>query len=226
MAMEAQSRRALQRSPVLGRLPPDLLLLLAAEAHERPMARGEVLFRRGDAGGSMMAVLRGEVHVTIGSPDGRQHLLRRLGPGEVFGEIALLDGRPRTADATAGVPGRLLVLERAGLQACLAREPAMAMGLVEVLCDRLRSTSVQLETQLFQDAAVRLAGTLLALAAGRPGGSVDVTQEVLGSMIGATRESVNKRLRLWQRQGWVALRPGRVTLRDAAALATLLPEPG
>ena len=95
-------RRALGRSPVFGRLSPELVAMLAGQARERAMLRHDVLFRRGEPGTSMMAVLAGEVRISLSSVEGREHVLRRLGPGEVFGEIALLDGRPRTADATAG----------------------------------------------------------------------------------------------------------------------------
>ena len=217
-------RLALSRSVIFGRLAPDLLSMLAAEARERQMTSGEHLFRRGDDGGSMMAILAGDVRISIGSVDGREHVLRRLGAGEVFGEIAVIDGRPRTADAAAETNGRLLVFERSSLQACMTRDPRLAVSLLGMLCDRLRSTSLHLEALLFYNTASRLAQVLLTLVAPRPAGSVDITQSALGNMVGATRESINKCLRDWEKRGWVALRPGRVTVRDTAALSLLLPE--
>ena len=213
----------LGNSKVFGRLVPEQLGALLAEARERPMQRGEVLFRRGDDGASLVALLAGEVQIRIDGPDGREQVLRRLRPGEICGEIALLDGFPRTADAIAQTNGRLLVLERRSLLACMARDVEISVRLIEVLCDRLRSTSIQMETFLFYDVTVRLAHTLLSLVRDRPSNSADITQSALGEMVGATREWVNKRLRAWEGLGWVALQPGRVTVRDERALEGLLP---
>jgi len=188
------------------------------------MDRGETLFRRGDPGSGMLAILAGEVRIALASATGREQVLRILKPGEVFGEIALLDGRPRTADATALTNGRLLVLERRDLLARMEADASLALRIIGMLCDRLRTTSRQLETLLFHDISARLADTLLHLASGRPTPRVDLTQSALGEIVGATRETVNKKLREWEVAGHVELTPGRVILRDAAALAALLPD--
>jgi len=216
--------QVLSANKLFGGLPLPDLEALAARTQERPMRRGETLFRRGDPGSGMLAILAGEVRITLASAGGREQVLRILRPGEVFGEIALLDGRPRTADATALTNGRLLLLDRRDLLARLEADSGLALRIIGMLCDRLRTTSRQLETLLFHDISTRLADTLLHLASGRPTPRVDITQSALGEIVGATRETVNKKLREWELAGHVELTPGRVILRDARALAALLPD--
>lgn len=215
--------RAIARAPLFSGLTGSDLEALAQRAQERPMRSAEILFRRGDQGSGMLVILEGEVRITVASPDGREQVLRLLGPGDVFGEIALLDGRPRTADATAMTNGRLLSLERRDLLARVEQDAGLALRLIAMLCERLRTTSRQLETLQFDDLPTRLAATLISLTAGRAGSKVDITQAALGAMVGASRETVNKRLRDWQRSGWVELTPGRIRVRDVAALALLAP---
>ncbi|HTW26298.1 MAG TPA: Crp/Fnr family transcriptional regulator [Acetobacteraceae bacterium] len=216
--------RVLRGNPLFAGLPEADLEALATGARERTMSRGEVLFRRGDPGGFLLAVLAGEVRIALTGAAGRDQVLRILKAGEIFGEIALLDGRPRSADATAMTNGRLLVLDRRDLLARMQRDPDLALRIIAVLCDRLRATSAQLEGMLFHDSATRLAASLLGMTAGRAVPRLDITQGALGEIIGATRETVNKKLREWEEAGWVSLTPGRVTITDAKALAALLPE--
>ncbi|MEJ1975241.1 MAG: Crp/Fnr family transcriptional regulator [Acetobacteraceae bacterium] len=122
-------------------------------------------------------------------------MLHVIRAGEVFGEIAMLDGGNRTADAVAETNGRLLVVERRDLLHMLQEEPQLALRIIVLLCERLRRTNWLLEAMLFHDAAARLASTLLMLTCGRPGMRLDITQRVLGEMVGSARETVNKKLR-------------------------------
>lgn len=220
----ASRARLLAAAPIFAGLPAADIEALAAGARERPMQRGETLFRRGDPGSFMLAVLAGEVRIALTGAGGRDQVLRLLKPGEVFGEFALLDGQPRSADAVATTNGRLMVLDRREMLARMRADPELALRILVMLCARLRATSAQLEAMLFHDAATRLAATVLRLAAGHAGARVDITQANLGEIVGTTRETVNKKLRDWEQAGWVALTPGRITVRDAAALRVLLPE--
>jgi CRP-like cAMP-binding protein len=223
-SVAAARAKILARNALFANLPASDLEALAAGARERTMQRGETLFRRGDPGTFMLAVLAGEVRIALTGAAGRDQVLRLLKAGDVFGEMAMLDSRPRSADAVAATNGRLLVLERRDLLARMQHDPDFALRLLAILCDRLRATSAQLEGMLFHDSATRLAASLLGMATGRPQPRVDITQGALGEVIGATRETVNKKLREWEEQGWVALTPGRVTILDAQALAGLLPD--
>jgi CRP-like cAMP-binding protein len=190
-----------------------------------------VLFQRGDPGSSMMAVVRGRVKICTHSIDGKELILNIIKPGEVFGEIALIDGAPRTADAVTLETCELLVLERRDFQRHLDANPKVACRLLEVLCRRLRRTSAALEEQLFMEVPGRLARVLLHLAEAhgvpaKAGRCIDVrlSQQQLGSLTGITRESVNKQLGLWRSEGWIAVKGGYVTVIDAAALAALAGE--
>jgi len=159
----------------------------------------------------------------VPSAEGKEAVLNVIHAGSVFGEIALLDGQPRTADAVAMEDCDLLVLERREFVPMLRQNPDLALRLMELLCARLRRTSEQVEDVMFLDLEGRLAKALLRLAReqGRDGATaalVRITQRELGQIIGMSRESTNKALRDWQRRGWVRLVKGGVDLVDRTAL--------
>jgi CRP/FNR family transcriptional regulator, cyclic AMP receptor protein len=149
-----------------------------------------------------------------------------MGPGEVFGEIAALDGRPRSADATAASACELLVIERRDVLAFLEEHPKVCIKLMEVLCERLRRTTEQVEDVLFLEIPARLAKTLLRLAVTSPAAGaarfVRASQSELGTLIAARRESINKHLREWQRLGFVHMRQGLIYIDDTAALEAII----
>jgi CRP/FNR family cyclic AMP-dependent transcriptional regulator len=217
--------RILSGSRLFAGLPVDALEAFALAMKRRHVARAEAIFLRTDEGSALFAILSGQVRIVIGGTDGREHVLRMLGPGEMFGEIALLDGRPRSADAIAVTRCRLLLLERRSLLALIASRPALAIGLIGILCERLRDTTAQVEGLLFHTLSERLASALLGLRKGETSASINVTQTELGHLIGVTRESVNKKLRAWQAAGLVELQPGRVRFMDADGLKRLLTPP-
>jgi CRP/FNR family cyclic AMP-dependent transcriptional regulator len=212
--------------PLLAPLSSDGLEALARLARERAASSGEWLFRQGDPGDYLLIVLAGELRVRVSGADGREQILRRLGPGDVVGEIAVLDGRPRSADLIAVTRARLLVVERRTVLEEIARNPKFALALMHLLCGRLRTTSAALEAMLFHDSETRLAAVLVQLSRGREGARVDLTQSELGEIVGAARETVNKKLRAWEKAGLVALSPGRVIVKAPPKLAALLPDQG
>ena len=216
--LDTEYERLLARTPLFRRLARDDIRALALRARERVMRSGDVLFRRGDTGSSMLVILTGRVRIVLPSRDGKEQVLRMLQPGDLLGELALLDGRARTADAVAETNGRVLVVERRELLDVLRSHPDLALALLTVLSERLRATNWLLEAMLFHDAGGRLALTLLMLAHGQPGQRVDITQGALSERIGTARETVNKKLREWQAAGIIALEPGRVTVLDRVAL--------
>lgn len=199
---------------------------LAARAQRRRYAVGEVIFRVGSPGDIMMAVVTGTVRIVATSPQGKEIVLGDLKAGEVFGEIALLDGGERSADAVALTKCELLALERRDLMAALQRNPEACLRLLEVVCKRLRETDERITEIAFFELPVRLAKVLLRTAAA-PGAAraanpkVALSQRELGNMIGGTRESVNRCLRDWQRRGIIRLAKGWIILEDTAALTEL-----
>jgi CRP/FNR family transcriptional regulator, cyclic AMP receptor protein len=173
-------------------------------------------------------VLAGQVRISSPSPDGREIVLNMINAGEVFGEIALLDGKDRTADAVAQTDCELLVIERRSFVPFLTSNPEVALRLLAVLCDRLRRTTEQVEDMLFRDLPSRLAKKLLNLAAAsdeRTAGGARIatrlSQREIGTMVGMSRESVNKQLRQWQLDGIVASEQGCILLIDERALQNL-----
>ena len=215
---------ALAGSTFLGSLAPAHRDRLLTRAQRRRIRRGEVLFRRGDAGLSLFAVLSGLIKIAADSVDGREIVLNIMGPGDVFGETAVLDGQPRTADAIALEDSELLAIQRVDMLALLDRDAAFARRLIEILCERVRWVSDQYEDAQFLDLGHRLAKKLVYLASafGRPDGAriridLKLSQGELGRMVGVSRESVNKQLRIWQDSGIVDVDGGTIRI-DRAAL--------
>ncbi len=195
---------------------------VVSRARMRHFAAGETIFLMGSPGGSMMAVLSGTVRISIPSQEGREIVLAVLLPEEVFGEIALLDGKERTADARAMTACDLAVLERRDVLEFLERQPNAWPRVVEVLCDRLRATDLQMAEVAMQRLPVRLAKVLLRMtyveALSRPADRVQVSQRELGNIVGAARESINKCLSEWQRSGWVHIERTSITIADRTTL--------
>jgi len=201
---------------------------LFARARTQRYAANESIFLMGAPGDSMVAVLSGTIRISVPSPDGKEIVLAILGPGEICGEIALLDGKERTADAKAATPCSVVVLERRDVLAFFAQYPDAWTKLIDVLCERLRTADQQMAEFALSPVPVRLAKALLRLATvdaraanGQPIERVHLTQRELGNVIGATRESVNKYLRAWQRKGCVRIADRLIVITNRAAVEDL-----
>jgi len=194
---------------------------LIAQARLRKFDAGETIFSIGCHVNSMMAVLSGNVKISVSSPDGREVLLAILHPGEMFGEIALLDGKERSADARAMTPCELAVLDRRDVLAVLDSNPAAWKAFVEVLCARLRQTDQHLAEVALLPVPARLAMAVIRVNSEREirnRAQFRVSQRELAELIGATRESVNKCLREWHRAGIVKVDDGFLAILDRAKL--------
>ena len=216
---------ALRRVPLFAGLPDAELARVGACLRQRRYARGEVIFLAGDPGTGLALIESGRVKIALVGDDGREIVLNVYGPGEFFGEFALLDGEPRSADAVAHEACRLFWLERDHFLRYLEAQPRAAASLLAVLSRRLRHTTRLVEDAAFRDVPARLARAILDLAAarGRPaadGVVIDahLTQAELASMVGATRETVNRSLRAYQRRGLLRLDRGRITVLRAEGL--------
>ena len=214
---------------LLEHLEPHELERLMAFARSQHHPAGEVIFRKGDPGISMMSIVDGRVKISVASPDGKEAVLAVLGPGEVLGEMAILEDRNRSADATALDACELLVLQKRDFIPFLERNPAISIRLLRILCERLRRTSAQVEDRTFLSLPARLAKTLLDLAdrAGREttdGMRVDfkMSQKNFGGLLGASRESVNKQLHAWQSDGLLTIGRGFVVLARPEDLARVI----
>jgi CRP-like cAMP-binding protein len=218
-------REILRNHPIFGGLGPELLDQLSSYAIRQTVKRGTEIFTRGDPGASLLAVCSGTVKISTPSPGGRGAVFNLITQGAIFGEIALLDGLPRTADATAITDCELMVIERRDFVPLVHERPEVALKLIEVLCKRLRHTTEQLEDIMFLDLPGRLAKTLLQLAKdAKPtsrGYLITLTQQHLSEIIGISRESTNKQLRAWQERNWIQLEHGKIVILAPAALAAI-----
>jgi CRP/FNR family transcriptional regulator, cyclic AMP receptor protein len=218
----------LRRHPLFGAIAPELLERLSSYATTRAIRRGDTLFSKGDPGNSLYAVCTGTVKISVPSAEGKDVVFNLVGEGEIFGEIALLDGRPRTADATAMTDCELMMIERRNFLDLVRGQPDIALKLMEVLCERLRHTSQQVEDVLFLDLSARLAKILLQLtqtAKASQASRVAITQREIGQMIGMSRESTNKQLREWEDRNWVRLERGGIVVLKPDALAAIARAP-
>ena len=221
----ADRRALLAQHFLLAQLDDASLDSLLAVASERQFTNSQVIFQKGDPGTSMMAVLKGRVRISAYSEDGREIILNMIEPGQLFGEIALLDGKERSADATAMGKTTLLVLDRRDFVPFLEQNPKIAIRLFDVLCDRVRQTSEMVESIAFLDFGARLAKLLLQMAQnyGQENDqglliNLRISQADLGNLIASTRESVNRQLNAWAHDEIIALDHGRIVILDRETL--------
>jgi len=206
-------------------LRPSELEALLQLTSTRSLAAGETLFYKGDPGDQLYGVLRGRLKVLGSGADGRELVFALLEAGEVVGEVALLDAKPRSGTVVALEASEVLGLHRRNFLPFLEAHPRVAIRLAEVLAARLRRLSEHVEDALFLSLPSRLAKKLLALARayGQPAESgvridLKLRQQALAELVGASRESVNKQLRAWARDGWLRLEGGYVTLLEPERL--------
>ena len=215
----------LRNHPIFGEIGADRIRQLCVFATVRKVRSGATIFAKGDPGAALFAVRKGSVKISVPAIDGREAVFNVLHEGEIFGEIALLDGLPRTADAVALTDCELMVIDRRDFLAFVQSEPKVAMRLIELLCARLRFASEHMEEMFFLDVPARLARALLRLSAGdtdrKAAERVAITQQEISRIVGISRESVNKLLRKWEKHGLVQLERGAVVVRDPAKIATL-----
>jgi len=218
-------RAILRNHPIFGGLRSDLLERLSSYAVQKSVRSGTTIFTRGDPGTCLFAVCTGTVRISAPSPSGRDAIFNLISDGAIFGEIALLDGLPRTADATAITDCELMMIERRNFIPMVNEQPEMATRLIELLCGRLRQTTGQLEDVMFLNLPGRLAKTLLQLAkSSKPtprGPRIALTQSDIGKIIGISRESTNKQLRAWQDRKWLLLERGGIVILAPDALAEI-----
>jgi CRP-like cAMP-binding protein len=214
----------LARIPLFEELAPEERRLLASQFRPRSFRKGETIFLRGDPGESFYVVETGRVKISLASSDGKEMILALLGQGDFFGDLALLDGASRSADAVAVDPSRVQLLHRSDFRAFLEAHPSVPFVLLSFLTGRLRHNTEIIEDAAFLDIPARLARVLLQLATeGAPEADAvpvtpRLTQAELAGMVGATRESVNRWLRFYERQGVIRPDHGKIAILRPDAL--------
>ncbi len=188
----------------------------------------EVIFYKGDPATHLYMVVSGKVKVSAPSEDGKEITFGILGPGELVGEMGVIDGADHTATVTALEPTELAVLNQRDFLSLLENCPSVALKLLKILCERLRRTSEMAEDISFLPLPVRLAKRLYALAQNygdrTPSGiqiGLHLCQQDLANLVSTSRESINKQLAIWQAEGLVGMSRGHLTVYNIAELASL-----
>jgi len=212
MANETLQRvaAALKEGDVLRVLSMEACLSLARAGGPLDLASGALLCQAGDPGDAVFLILEGEIEIRSSLAGGRDVRFVSFGRGALIGEMAVLDGGPRSTDMAATRKSRLWRIPRRALIETLVSEPKAAVALLAELSGRLRRTNAALEAMAGLDLAGRLARSLLAEQSGR--GLVGLTQSELARRVGASREKVNRKLNEWAEQGWVELSAAGVRL--------------
>jgi len=224
MALSVQT--ILERNRLFRGLSAAAIQQISALAIRRPYEQDAIVFSQGDPGDSLYGVVTGRVRISASTREGKEMFLNIMEPGDTFGEIALLDGNPRTATATATAACELMIIPRGQFLALLQREPTVAIHLLQLLCQRIRWTSGQAEDSALLTVPARLARRLLTLARqhGHPspkGVQLVISQEEMGRFLGISRQAVNQYLQEWRAKGWVDVGRGKVTVLDEKGLEAL-----
>jgi CRP/FNR family transcriptional regulator, cyclic AMP receptor protein len=230
-AMNSLTAKAvLQRNYLFRGLPGGSLERIAALATRRTYPKGAVIFAQGDEGDALFGVAAGRVRISASGAGGQEVFLNIMEPGDTFGEIAVMDGLPRTAGATALDHTTVVMIKRGDFLRLLEREPQLAIHLLKLLCERLRWTSELVEESAFLAGPARLAKRLLILASlhGRAAGigllELRISQAELARFLGISRQIVNQHLSEWRKSGWVELGRSQIVIRNAEALRRLIAE--
>jgi CRP-like cAMP-binding protein len=210
----------LAKVPLFSGLPAEERERLGRRLFSRRYARGTVIFLEGDEGTALCLIAEGWIRIQLTGADGREVVLNVYGPGDFFGELALLDGEPRSADAIAQDAAWVFWLQRADFAAFLASHPRAAMTMLASLSRRLRHTTRVVRDATLRDVPARLARVLLDLAA-RHGQAIPqgiriesrMTQAELAAMVSASRESVNRALRGFEQRGLIDWDSSRITIK-------------
>ncbi len=221
-------RTALSQHFLFRQLLPVEIERIVSLIVEKRFDNGQTIFMAGDDGSSMMIVLEGKVQISAVSEDGKEITLNYIETGGILGEIALLDGKKRSANASAVGACRLAYIQRAEVIPYLRSNADVAIQLLIVLCEKLRNTSYMLENLGLLPVPARLAKLILKLANAdqanlHPGYviTLSLSQQKMANLIGSTRESVNRTLRQWQAEGLIQLQQQQLTLLKPGQLISL-----
>lgn len=213
----------LRRSKLIGDLSEESLMVLESLAKRVTHPAGSSLFTHGDPGDALYIVESGSVEICMYSEGGKKLSLNVMRPPDVFGEIAALDGGARTANATILEPATLLKFKRSHIVSAIRAHPETAVDLIEILCQRLRWVTQQVEDLAMLDIESRLANRLAILHRkfADPKGVLHLSQQEIADFLGATRESINKILQRWRTEGIVTLTRGSIRVAQPERLEAI-----
>lgn len=220
-------RALLRGSDLLETIPEHEIEALAGRVRRVQCPRGKILFTKRDEGKEVMFVASGRVKIVSTAPSGVDVIHNIIEAGQVFGEMALLDGKPRSADAIAAVDSEIVELSRKDFLDVLHRNPEIAIQMMAILCGRIRQSTSFVEDAVLLDSGTRLLNRLKSLAdqygsAPADGEGVRIehqlSQQEIGESVGLTRVSVNRHFRQWGADGLIDYGRGYVVVLDMARL--------
>ncbi len=216
---EKETATLLAKVPIFTSLKPAYLSELASKVRIRNYRRGEVIFHKDDPGPTLHIIKTGKVKITTYSSEGEEVILSIMTENELFGELSLLDGKPRSANATAIEATQVLVLQQHDFLDTMEKHPEIAREIMAALSERLRQTNRLLEDVVFLDLSGRLCRRLLELSEkhGRKtdkGIEIDLrfTQQDLADYVGASRVAVNKLLNSFRQKGLISIFSKRIII--------------
>lgn len=228
---ERLKRRALlARHFLLRDVPEKVLDDLVGFSTVRRYGDDEPIFAKGDDGDGLYGILEGQVRIFAGDAEGREITLNLMEAGELFGEIALIDGKARSADASAMGPTTLLHVARRHFVPYMHTNPELCFSLLAILCARVRWTSSVIEDRAFLPLEARLAKWLVSLAESSAerleGGALKLRQKLsqreLGALVGTSREAVNKQFATWRDAGLISIDKGTIVLNEPDDLRAIV----
>jgi CRP-like cAMP-binding protein len=212
------NRALLAQSELFADLDAGELEPIMAHTHVVSLNRNQVLFHQGEGADALYGVRAGRIAISLQSSDGRESVLALMETGDLFGDMPLFDGEPRSAGARALESSELLYVPYPAIKEVLQARPALLWTVVATLSRRLRSTDAALADSVFLDVTGRTAKRLLELAGDADTFSLPITQEELASLVGASRERVNKAISAFLRLGWLDQVDRRYRIADRAQL--------
>jgi CRP-like cAMP-binding protein len=212
-------REVLAKTDFFADAPPETIDALASHGYERELVRGDTLFNEGDPPDALYVVTKGRMAIAIANPiDRRESVVALMEPGDLFGEMGMLDDRPRSAMARALEASTVLAVPYQPVLELIDQQPTLLWNVTRVLAQRLRAMDEALADSVFLDVTGRTAKRLLELANGSDQFTLPVTQEELAGMVGASRERVNKAIASFIRLGWLDQRDRQYTITQRERL--------
>jgi CRP/FNR family transcriptional regulator, cyclic AMP receptor protein len=221
-AREAEAHRhaaLLARSELFDAFDASVVEDIARSARVVDLRRNDVVFGEGDAADALYVVRSGRLAIAKRSPDGRESVVALMEEGDLFGEMSLFDGEGRSAEARALEPSELVGVPYDAVRTVLEERPVLLWHVVRLFAQRLRVTDEALADTVFLDVTGRTAKRLLEIAGDHDEFTLPVTQEELASMVGASRERVNKAIAAFVRLGWLVQNDRRYKITDRVQLA-------
>jgi CRP/FNR family cyclic AMP-dependent transcriptional regulator len=207
--------QTLKAVPFFTQLTDKELDVVRSVATEKHFPKNAVVLTEGEMGDSLYMIQSGKVKVFIGDEEGREIILKILGPGAFFGEMSMIDKQPRSASVTTIEPSTFLVLAHAGFERCVEQAPRIAKLVMECLAQRVREADRKIGTLALMDVYGRVASTLLELSVYNNGKLVvgeKLSQQELANMVGASREMVNRILKDLSDRGFISIESKAITI--------------